>query len=92
MVFRILDLGLPVVFYRLLSATSIKCRLCPGILNTLGEVIVGWFGDRSWMSTPCLYALCMLCCGISSALIPLCSSYPLVLGKFNRIQQQRVLY
>ena len=54
-----------------------------GILNTLGEVIVGWFGDRSWVSTPCLYALCMLCCGVTSALIPLCRSYPLVLGEYQ---------
>ena len=54
-----------------------------GILNTFGEVLVGWVGDQPWVSTPALYAICMCCCGLSTALMPLVSSYPLVLG--NRL-------
>ena len=57
---------------------------CVGILNTLGEVLVGWVGDQVWVSTPVLYAICMFCCGLSTALIPLVSSYPLVLGQIRR--------
>lgn len=46
-----------------------------GILNTLGEVIVGWLGDRSWMNLNILYAFCMVVCGLSTALVPFLSNY-----------------
>lgn len=46
-----------------------------GILNTLGEVLVGWLGDQSWMNLNILYAFCMLICGGSTALVPFLSSY-----------------
>ena len=60
-------------------------NLPPGILNTVGEVLIGWVGDQPWMSTPLLYCLCMLCCGGATALMPLVSNYSLILGKKNCI-------
>ena len=51
-----------------------------GILNTLGELMVGWIGDKDWMSSSLLYAACMLCCALATALMPLVNSYPQLLG------------
>ena len=51
-----------------------------GILNTVGEVVVGWLSDQAWVSSTALYSACMLVCGLVTALIPLASSYPLVLA------------
>jgi len=51
-----------------------------GILNTVGEVFVGWVGDQPWASSSALYAFCMVCCAVSTALMPLVDSYPLLLG------------
>lgn len=50
-----------------------------GILNTLGEVIVGWVADLPWVNSNLLYACCMLVCGLVTAVIPLVSSYALIL-------------
>jgi len=50
-----------------------------GILNTIGEVLVGWVADLPWVSSNALYASCMLVCGVVTALIPFTSSYPMVL-------------
>ena len=46
-----------------------------GILNTFGEVIIGWLGDRSWMNLNVLYAFCMIICGGSTALVPFLTDY-----------------
>ena len=46
-----------------------------GILNTLGEVIIGWLGDQSWMNLNILYAFCMIICGGSTALVPFLTDY-----------------
>ena len=46
-----------------------------GILNTLGEVVIGWLGDRSWMNLNILYAFCMIICGGSTALVPFLVDY-----------------
>ena len=46
-----------------------------GILNTFGEVIIGWLGDRSWMNLNILYAFCMIVCGGSTALVPFLTDY-----------------
>ena len=60
-----------------------------GILNTIGEVMVGWVGDQSWVSTPLLYAACMACCAVSTALMPLIDSYPLLLGEqFRKFRKE----
>ena len=46
-----------------------------GILNTLGEVIVGWLGDQKWNSINLLYAVCMVACGTATAIVPFLTSY-----------------
>ena len=46
-----------------------------GILNTVGELIIGWVGDRSWANFNAVYAVCMVCCGLSTAAVPFLSSY-----------------
>jgi len=50
-----------------------------GVLNTLGEVVVGWVADQPWVSSHVLYAACMLVCGLVTAVIPCVKSYPLIL-------------
>ena len=50
-----------------------------GVLNTLGEVVVGWVADLPWVSSHGLYAACMVVCGVVTAVIPCVKSYPLVL-------------
>lgn len=44
-----------------------------GIVNMVGEIILGWLGDR--ISAGTIYAFCMLFCGIVTGLIPLVKSY-----------------
>ena len=46
-----------------------------GIINTIGEVVIGWTGDQTWTNLNALYASCMVACGISTALVPFLSSY-----------------
>jgi len=41
-----------------------------GVLNTVGEVLVGWLSDQPWMSSITLYAMCMCVCGVVTAIIP----------------------
>ena len=50
-----------------------------GILNTVGEVGVGWLSDQKWVSSLVLYSVCMLVCGLVTAIIPLLTSYPTIL-------------
>ena len=51
-----------------------------GILNTVGEVAVGWLSDQKYISSIGLYAVCMLLCGLVTAIIPLISSFPIILS------------
>ena len=51
-----------------------------GILNTIGEVGVGWLSDQPWVSSIALYSLCMVICGLVTSIIPLLSSYPGILA------------
>ncbi|XP_076285953.1 monocarboxylate transporter 9 isoform X1 [Lasioglossum baleicum] len=41
-----------------------------GITNTVGEVLLGWAGDRAWLNASIVYAVCMAFCGAVTALIP----------------------
>ncbi|XP_033333700.1 monocarboxylate transporter 9 [Megalopta genalis] len=41
-----------------------------GITNTVGEVVLGWAGDRAWLNASIVYAVCMAFCGAVTALIP----------------------
>ncbi|XP_015511773.1 uncharacterized protein LOC107218419 [Neodiprion lecontei] len=42
-----------------------------GIVNMVGEIILGWAGDRAWVNASLVYAVCMGLCGAVTALIPL---------------------
>ena len=56
-----------------------------GIINTVGEVLIGWIGDQQWTDLNALYAICMLACGISTALVPFLTIYrslAIVAGKY----------
>jgi MFS family permease len=46
-----------------------------GIVNMLGEIALGWTGDREELSPNIIYATCMGLCGLSVLLIPLFVSY-----------------
>ncbi len=46
-----------------------------GILNTVGEVGIGWAGDRPWVGLGPLYAVCMLLCGVATAVVPFLKGY-----------------
>ncbi|XP_066592508.1 monocarboxylate transporter 9-like [Prorops nasuta] len=41
-----------------------------GITNMVGEIILGWAGDRAWVNASIVYAVCMALCGAVTALIP----------------------
>lgn len=46
-----------------------------GILNMLGEIVLGWAGDREWVNAGMVYAGSMILCGAFVALIPLLYSF-----------------
>ncbi|KAJ8972062.1 hypothetical protein NQ317_010931 [Molorchus minor] len=46
-----------------------------GIVNMIGEIILGWAGDRAWANASIIYAVCMGFCGGLIALIPLITDY-----------------
>ncbi|XP_065164222.1 uncharacterized protein [Atheta coriaria] len=46
-----------------------------GIVNTVGEVILGWAGDRPWINAGLIYAVCMALCGAVIALTPLFKTF-----------------
>lgn len=46
-----------------------------GIVNMVGEIILGWFGDRKVISPGMIYAICMVFCGLVTGLVPLLTSY-----------------
>ena len=43
-------------------------------------MLVGWLSDRAWVSSIALYSVCMVICDLVTALVPLVSSYPGILG------------
>ena len=65
-----------------------------GILNTVGEVMIGWIGDQQWTNLNALYALCMLACGIATACVPFLSFYrslAIVAGKLCELTTTYIL-
>lgn len=46
-----------------------------GIVNMVGEIILGWSGDRKFISASMIYAICMLFCGLVTGLVPLLKTY-----------------
>uniref|UniRef100_A0A6P7GCK0 Uncharacterized protein LOC114340510 n=1 Tax=Diabrotica virgifera virgifera TaxID=50390 RepID=A0A6P7GCK0_DIAVI len=51
-----------------------------GIINMIGEIILGWAGDRRWANANLIYALCMVLCGGVIALVPVITNYPILLA------------
>jgi MFS family permease len=46
-----------------------------GIVNMLGEIALGWAGDRKEINSNIVYAICMALCGVSVCLIPFFVTY-----------------
>ncbi|XP_053694385.1 uncharacterized protein LOC128742165 [Sabethes cyaneus] len=46
-----------------------------GIVNMVGEVVLGWMGDRKSVNANFTYAVCMGFCGLVTAMVPLFSDY-----------------
>ncbi|KAF4519217.1 hypothetical protein B566_EDAN015323 [Ephemera danica] len=46
-----------------------------GIINMVGEIGLGWAGDKSWVDAGTVYAGCMVLCGAVTATVPLFSNY-----------------
>eukprot|EP00095_Tigriopus_kingsejongensis_P011825 snap_masked-scaffold1818_size27096-processed-gene-0.5 protein:Tk11825 transcript:snap_masked-scaffold1818_size27096-processed-gene-0.5-mRNA-1 annotation:"PREDICTED: uncharacterized protein LOC100881530" len=49
-----------------------------GIFNTMGELIIGWLGDQPWIAKNVVYAVCMLACGLATAIVPFLTKYSLL--------------
>lgn len=57
-----------------------------GILNMVGEIVLGWAGDRQWVNAGLVYAVSMALCGAVVALIPILKAYEtlcIVCGAFG---------
>ncbi|XP_055601952.1 uncharacterized protein LOC129750864 [Uranotaenia lowii] len=46
-----------------------------GIVNMVGEIALGWMGDRKNVNANFTYAVCMGFCGLVTALVPLFTDY-----------------
>ncbi|XP_029736069.1 uncharacterized protein LOC109424102 [Aedes albopictus] len=46
-----------------------------GIVNMVGEIVLGWMGDRKSVNANFTYAVCMGLCGLVTALVPLFTDY-----------------
>lgn len=46
-----------------------------GIVNMVGEIILGWFGDQKFLTAGMIYAICMVFCGVVTGLVPLLVTY-----------------
>lgn len=46
-----------------------------GIVNMVGEIVLGWMGDRKGVNANFTYAICMGFCGLVTALVPLFTDY-----------------
>lgn len=49
-----------------------------GIVNMVGEIILGWMGDRPWANAGLIYAISMACCGTVCSLVPLVTDYSIL--------------
>ena len=50
-------------------------RTILGISNTIGRVLSGWFCDFAWVDSLFVTNIAILLCGISTLVIPFCTSY-----------------
>lgn len=46
-----------------------------GIVNMVGEIILGWVGDKKFISAGMIYAICMVFCGLVTGLVPLLPTF-----------------
>ena len=46
-----------------------------GISRTVGQIMLGFLADFKFVNEVLLYAFCILMCGVSTALLPLCSTF-----------------
>lgn len=46
-----------------------------GIVNMVGEIMLGWSGDRKFITAGMIYAICMVFCGIVTGLVPLLHTF-----------------
>jgi len=65
---------------RVPNSESTRILSIIGILNTIGEVLVGWLSDQPWMSSIVLYSGCMCVCGVVTSIIPFMSDNSYVLA------------
>jgi len=40
--------------------------------------VLGWVGDKTWISANHVYAICMVLCGIATAAIPLFTDFSII--------------
>lgn len=52
-----------------------------GLINMLGEIMLGWFGDRKFITAGMIYAICMVFCGLVTGLVPLFTSYTVCISE-----------
>lgn len=55
-----------------------------GIVNMVGEIILGWFGDRKFITAGMIYAICMVFCGLVTGLVPLLNTFSVNRTQFLR--------
>jgi len=55
-----------------------------GIFNTVGELCVGWIGDKVWLNLSMFYAACMAVCGLCAILVPFVT-HPVALGCISSV-------
>lgn len=56
-----------------------------GIVNMFGEIILGYFGDKKFLTAGMIYAICMVLCGIVTGLVPLLTTYTVCAFHFSFI-------
>ena len=60
-----------------MNFTKIYFTYFPGISNTIGRVLAGWFSDFSWVDSLLVTNVAIFLSGVSVFVLPLCNSYGL---------------
>ena len=60
---------------KLLVKAQYLIKTISGISNTIGRVLSGWFCDFAWVDSLFVTNIAILLCGISTLVIPFCTSY-----------------
>lgn len=59
-----------------------------GIVNMVGEIILGWFGDKKFMTAGMIYAVCMVFCGLVTGLVPLLPTFTVRISRRSQSMLQ----